>query len=98
MKFATQLAPALGSYQDLPGDRLPLRAVLATTRPMALSGRAVDFWFHHSQVRILAPQPASQVSATRFPGAAEVSTFQRVWPIRASLCRPVHRSKAREKP
>jgi hypothetical protein len=27
-----------------------------------------------------------------------VSTFQRVWPIRASLCRPVHRPKASKQP
>jgi hypothetical protein len=49
-------------------------------------------------VRILAPQPATQVSATRFPGAAEVSTFQRVWPIRASLCRPVQGPRASKEP
>ena len=49
-------------------------------------------------VRIRLPQPASQVSAARFPGAAEVSSFPRVRPIRGSLCKPVHRPGASKEP
>ena len=49
-------------------------------------------------VRIRLPQPANQVSATRFPGAAEVSTFQRVRLIRASLCGLVQRQCAGKGP
>ena len=45
--------------------------------------------FGHSRVQILPPQPATLVSVTRFPGVAEVPTFQRVRLVRASLLAPV---------
>jgi hypothetical protein len=57
----------------------------------------VGQWIFGSAIRMF-DQPANLVSATRFPGAAEVSTFRRVRRIRASLFGPVHRLRASKEP
>jgi hypothetical protein len=86
MDEAKCFAPVRLGFERPLGQRLPVNLPVSSE----FRGRPVRYG--------LLPQPASQVSATRFPGAAETSTFQRVWLIPASLCGPVHRLWASKEP
>ena len=81
-----------------------LRPSLRLERPLRCSKFPVNFPVSREFGRGdrfaagLRPQPATRVSVTRFPGVAEVPTFQRVRLIRASLLEPVQRRCGRNGP